>query len=77
MVDLLIPLRHRSHILQPLDVGMFAPLKRDLALKTDKASHLDPGRISRTECTTMYIRSLEKAVTKAMYMYIYTRTVMP
>ena len=65
MINLLILPPHRSHILQPLDVGMFAPLKRALAVETDRASRLDPGRISRTEWTTMYIRAREKAFTTA------------
>jgi len=62
-IDLLILPPHTSHVLQPLDVGVFAPLKRALALETDAASRLDPGRISRVEWTETYIRARERAFT--------------
>ena len=34
-IDLLILPPHCSHVLQPLDVGVFAPLKRALTSETD------------------------------------------
>ncbi|KAI6877959.1 hypothetical protein KC360_g8943 [Hortaea werneckii] len=46
-IDLLILPPHTSHILQPLDVGVFAPLKRALASETDAALRLDAGRMPR------------------------------
>jgi hypothetical protein len=61
-IDLLILLPHCSHILQPLDVGVFAPLKRALASETDAALRLDTGRISRVEWVEMYIRARSKAL---------------
>lgn len=64
-IDLLILPPHCSHILQPLDVGIFAPLKRALAAETDTIARLDPGRISRVEWTSMYIRAREKALTQS------------
>lgn len=64
-IDLLILPPHCSHILQPLDVGVFALLKRALATETDKVARLDPGRISRVEWTLMYIRARERALTLA------------
>ena len=62
-IDLLILPPHTSHMLQPLDVSVFAPLKRALAAETDKASRLDPGRIQRIEWVTMYIRARAEAFT--------------
>jgi hypothetical protein len=62
-IDLLVLPPHCSHILQPLDVSIFAPLKRALAIETDSVARLDPGRVARTEWTQMYIRAREKAFT--------------
>ncbi|KXL44802.1 MAG: hypothetical protein FE78DRAFT_91208, partial [Acidomyces sp. 'richmondensis'] len=44
-IDLLILLLYTSYVLQPLNVSVFALLKRALAAKTNKASRLDTGRI--------------------------------
>jgi hypothetical protein len=62
-IDLLVLPPHCSHILQPLDGSIFAPLKRALAIETDSVARLDPGRVARAEWTQMYIRAIEKAVT--------------
>lgn len=62
-IDLLILPPYTSHKLQPLDVSVFAPLKRALAAETDAVSRLDPGRIQRVEWTEMYIRAREKGLT--------------
>ena len=59
-IDLLILLPRTSHLLRPLDVGVFAPLKRALA---SEAMRLDSHRISRVERTETYIRAREKALT--------------
>jgi hypothetical protein len=59
---LILPL-HCSHILQPLDVGVFVPLKRALAFETDATLRLDIGRIPRVEWVEMYIRVRRKALT--------------
>lgn len=61
-IDLLILPPHTSHVPQPLDISVFAPLKRALALETDAASRLDFGRIQRVEWTKMYIRARERAL---------------
>ena len=50
-IDLLVLPPHCSHVLQPLDVSVFAPLKRALAVETDSVARLDPGRVARTEWT--------------------------
>lgn len=62
-IDLLILPPHTSHVLQPLDVSVFAPLKRALAAETDAVSRLDSGRIQRIEWTRMYIRARARALT--------------
>ena len=64
-IDLLILPPHTSHVLQPLDVSVFAPLKRALAVETDQASRLQAGRIPRSEWTSMYIRAREAALRPA------------
>lgn len=53
---------HCSHILQPLNVGVFAPLKCALASETNAALRLDTRRISRVEWVEIYIRAREKAL---------------
>ena len=62
VIDLLILPPHTSHMLQPLDVSVFSPLKRALASETDAASRLDSGRIQRSEWTSMYIRARQTAL---------------
>ncbi|KYG40043.1 hypothetical protein M433DRAFT_9369 [Acidomyces richmondensis BFW] len=64
-IDILILLPHCSHALQPLDISIFSPLKKALAVETDKLASLDPGRILRVEWTEAYIRAREKAITQA------------
>jgi len=61
-IDLLILLPHTSHVLQPLDISVFSPLKRALAVETNTASRLDAGRIARSEWTRMYISAREAAL---------------
>ena len=46
-IDLLIMPPHCSHLLQPLDVGVFAPLKRALSKETDAINQYNSSRISR------------------------------
>ncbi|KYG39763.1 hypothetical protein M433DRAFT_79491, partial [Acidomyces richmondensis BFW] len=64
-IDILILPPHCSHVLQPLDVSIFSPLKKALTAETDKVTSLDPGRQSRVEWTEAYIRAREKAITQA------------
>lgn len=54
---------HTWSRLRPLDVSMFAPLKRALAMETDALSRVNYGRIQRVEWTEMYIRERESAST--------------
>ena len=62
-IDLMILPPHCSHILQPLDVGVFAPLKRALASETDAALRLSSSYIPRIQWVEMYIRARAKAIT--------------
>jgi len=61
-IKLLILPPHTSHVLQPLDVSVFSPLKRALAAETDALSRLSPSRIQRVEWTEAYIRARAKAL---------------
>ena len=61
-VDLLIMPPHCSHLLQPLDVGVFAPLKHALSKKTDAVNQYDSSRISRISWVEMYIKTRIKAL---------------
>lgn len=63
-IDLLILPPHSSHILQPLDVSVFAPLKCALASETDVALRHDAGRIPRVQWVETYIRARGKALNK-------------
>lgn len=63
-IDLLILPPHTSHILQPLDVGVFAPLKRALASNTDAALRLNARRIAQVQWVEMYIRARQRALNK-------------
>jgi hypothetical protein len=62
-IDLLIMPPHCSHLLQPLDVGVFSAFKRAHASETDQLSRLSSQRISRVEWLEMFTRARQKAVT--------------
>jgi len=62
-IDLLILPPHCSHILQPLDVGVFSAFKRAHTNETDTLSRLSTQRISRCEWLELFTRAREKAVT--------------
>ena len=61
-IDLLIMPPHCSHLLQPLDVGVFSAFKRAHSNETDATSRLSTQRISRPEWLEMFIRARAKAV---------------
>lgn len=60
-IDLLIMPPHCSHVLQPLYVSVFAPLKRALGKETDKVARLDSQRVARVQWTEMYMRARKTA----------------
>jgi hypothetical protein len=48
-IDLVCLPAHTSHLLQPLDIGIFSPLKRALLAEIEKLFRLDTCRILRIE----------------------------
>ena len=62
-IDLVVFPPHTSHSLQPLDVGLFSPLKRALSSEIDRLFRLTTSRIPRIEWTTAYITARSKAFT--------------
>jgi hypothetical protein len=62
-IDLVCLPPHTSHILQPLDVGLFSPLKRALSTEIEKLFRLDTRRVPRIEWTEAYITARAKAFT--------------
>lgn len=64
-IDLLVLQPHTSDLTQPLDVGIFSPLKRALSSRIDALFRLDSGRIPRIEWTTAYIEARKQAFTSA------------
>jgi hypothetical protein len=62
-IDLVCLPPHTSHLLQPLDVGVFSPLKRALSAEIEKLFCLDTRRIPRIEWTEAYIIARSRAFT--------------
>jgi hypothetical protein len=60
-IDLVCLPPHTSHLLQPLDVGIFSPLKRELSAEIEKLFRLDTRRVPRIEWTEAYITARAKA----------------
>lgn len=61
-IDLLILPPHCSHMLQPLDVGVFGPMKKYHALETDRLVRAGITRFHRVEWVTLYQRIRTKAL---------------
>jgi hypothetical protein len=61
-IDLLVMPAHCSHLLQPLDVGVFSSFKTAHSGETDKWSRLSTDRIPRHEWIEMFSRARAKAV---------------
>ena len=55
LINLFILPPHTLHLLQPLDVNVFAPLKHTLTEETDAVFWLDSGRISRADWVSMFV----------------------
>jgi hypothetical protein len=62
-IDLVCLPPHTSHLLQPLDVGIFSLLKRALSAEIEKLFRLDTRRIPRIEWTEAYIIARAKTFT--------------
>ena len=63
-IDLLVIPAHCSHILQPLDVGVFAAFKQYHTNETHTLSRLSSQRIPRSEWIELLSRARKKAVSK-------------
>ena len=54
-IDLFILFLHTSHLLQPLNVNMFVPLKHTLTEETNAIFRHDSGCISQVDWISMFI----------------------
>ena len=63
-IDLMVLPSHSSHMTQPLDVGIFGPLKRELTSYADKSAVFNAGRISKSEWATNLVKARKKAMSK-------------
>jgi hypothetical protein len=62
IVLLRLPL-HTSHLLQPLDVGMFQPLKKYLSAKLDPLIRTQVAHIQKPEWVNAYVQARSAAFT--------------
>ena len=62
-IDLLILPPHTSQITQPMDVGVFGPLKSYMSKETSHRHSLATSRMTKAEWMEMYLRAREKALT--------------
>ena len=53
---------HSSHLTQPLDVGVFGPLKKHMATEIEPLMRTGVARIQKLECLTAFIAAHEKAL---------------
>ena len=63
-IDLLILPPHCSHILQPLDVAVFGPLKTALASETDQLIKVGVRRIQKVEWIEIYYKARLRAISQ-------------
>jgi len=64
-IDLMVLPAHSSHITQPLDVGIFAPLKAAMAWQADRWTSLHPGRVAKADWCSNMVQARLKAMTEA------------
>jgi len=62
-IVLFLLLPHSSHILQPLDVGVFGPLKTAMAAQLNRLFAAEIARLHKIEWVDKYIPAREKAIT--------------
>lgn len=63
-IDLHLLLPHSSHLLQPLDVGVFGPLKKAVSARLDRLLRIGITRLEKIEWVENYIKGREIALTK-------------
>ena len=56
---------HSSHLTQPLDVGIFRPLKQAMASTTNRVARFDDGRMSRATWIVNIVQVRSKALTES------------
>jgi hypothetical protein len=63
-ITLLVLPAHTSHVLQPLDIAVFGPLKKRLTAALEHFNHAQLGRIQKIEWMDAYIRARKEACTQ-------------
>src|SRR2546423_674838 len=63
-IDLLLLPSHSSHLMQPLNVTVFEPLKRALSLQISRLLRSGITRIQKAEWLERYIEARERAITR-------------
>ena len=63
-ICLFLLLPHSSHLLQPLDVGVFGPLKAAVSADLDKLIRVGVNRLEKVEWVESYIRARPNAFTE-------------
>ena len=63
-ICLLLLLPHSSHLLQPLDVGIFSPLKTAVSADLDRLIRVGINRLEKVEWIESYIRARPNAFTE-------------
>ena len=58
-------LPHSSHLLQPLDVGVFGPLKKAISSQLDRLIRVGVPRLEKAEWMENYVKARETAFTKS------------
>ena len=53
---------HSSHLTQPLDVGVFGPLKKHMATEIEPLMAMGVARIQKVEWLTTFVAAHDKAV---------------
>ena len=64
-IELVLLLPHSSHLLQPLDVGVFGPLKKELSKVFSKLLSLGIRCVEKYEWVMMYAQARPKALSAA------------
>ena len=62
-IILLILPPHTSHLLQPLDVGVFGPLKKAVSARLDRIIRTDVNRVQKSEFVECYMKAKISAFT--------------
>ena len=61
LIPMILP-PHSSHLTQPLDVGVFGPLKQHIAAEIDPIIRTGVSRIQKVEWLTAFVKAHKKAM---------------